>query len=314
MDVNNLINVIQEGVTFFQPALSTIVGALLTTLFLKKNASQTEFEKIKAGKFNEVIDYLLDNEKMSYFEYYKCRNFLSVAKLADKFQNDFKESRNEEKTSFDFDWFVRFFDSAGNISNIEMQKLWARVLAGEVCNQGTFSLRTLETLKNMNQKEALLFQKMAHLVLTEKNGLKFILCMSNDLGKDINEEYGLTKNEFVILEECGLLSSIRNDNRIYLNEPLSGIWNGNIIIMFRYKHQDGVLNSYKYSSYTLTQSACQLFSIVDATPNNQYLIDIGKELMKKYSGNLIITAHPIIDSTNNPISYDQSIDLIKGII
>lgn len=312
LDTNNLINILENGVTYFQPALSTVVGAVLSTLFLKKNTSQPEFEKIKAGKFNEAIDFLLDTGKMSYFEYYKCRNFLNVAKLADKYETDFEKYKiNQENNSFDFDWFIRFFDSVGNISNAEMQDLWARILAGEINNQGTFSLRTLETLRNMNQEEAILFQKIAHLVLTEKNGLKFILCMSDDLGKDINEEYGLRKNEFIILEECGILSSIRNDNRIYLNKPLNGIWNGEIIIILKYKRQDGGINSYKYSSYSLTQSAKELLYIIDTTPNSEYLLKIGKELMKKYSGNLLITAHTITDIAENDVIYNATVDLLK---
>ncbi len=312
LNTNNLIDIFEKGVSYFQPALSTVVGTVLSTLFLKKNTNQLEFEKIKAGKFNEVVDFLLDTGKMSYFEYYKCRNFLNVAKLADRYEEDFKEFKtNQKSSSLDFDWFIRFFDSVGNISNTEMQDLWARILAGEIHNKGTFSLRTLETLRNMNQEEAILFQKIAHLVLTEKNGLKFILCMSDDLGKDINEEYGLRKNEFIILEECGILSSIRSDNRIYLNKPLSGIWNSEIIIVLKYKRQDGGLNSYKYSSYSLTQSAKELLYIVDTTPNSEYLLKIGKELMKKYSGNLLITAHAIIDLAENDVIYNEVVDLLE---
>lgn len=312
LDTNNLIDIIENGVTYFQPALSTVVGAVLSTLFIKRNTNQPEFEKIKAGKFNEVIDFLLDTGKMSYFEYYKCQNFLNVAKLADRYEDAFKEFKNNQKSnSFNFDWFIRFFDSVGNISDTEMQDLWAKILADEIHNQGTFSLRTLETLRNMNQEEAILFQKIAHLVLTEKNGLKFILCMSDDLGNDINEEYELRKNEFITLEECGILSSIRNDNRIYLNKPLSGMWNSETIIIFKYKHQDGGLNSYKYSSYSLTQSARELLGVVDTTPNNEYLLKIGRELMKKYSGNLRITAHKIIDISDNDVTYYDTVDLLE---
>ena len=163
----------------------------------------------------------------------------------------------------------------------------------------------------MSKEEAILFQKMAHFVLTEKNGLKFILCMSDDLRKDINEQYGIGKNEFIILEECGLLSFIRNDNRIYLNKPLSGIWNGETIIVLKYKRQNGGINSYKYSSYTLTQSAKQLLHIVDTTPNNEYLLEIGKELMKKYSGKLTITAHTITNISGKDVIYNDNINLLQ---
>ena len=104
METNTLINIMQEGATYFQPALSTVVGAVLTTLFLKKNTNKTEFEKIKAGKFDEVIDFLLDTGKMSYFEYYKCRNFLNVAKIADKFNEEHKDFKTQHNNTFDFDY------------------------------------------------------------------------------------------------------------------------------------------------------------------------------------------------------------------
>ena len=308
MDNNSLMNVFQSGMTYMQPALSTVVGALLTTLFLRGNTAKQEFEKIRASKFEEAADILLKNGKMSYYEYYKCKNFISIAKLADEANIwDKQTADDKKKPGFDFDWFMRFFDSAGNVSDINMQQLWARILAGEICNQGSFSLRAIETLKNMSREEAILFQKIAHLVLTEKNGLKFIMCMSNDLAQDINEKYGIGKNEFILLEECGLLSSIRDDNRVILNESLPGIWNGNIIIIFRYKQTDGVLNSYKYSCYTLTRTAEQLLSIVDAEPYDSYILDVAKELSKKYSGNLLVTAHRIIHNDISAFEYDSDI-------
>jgi len=312
VDTNSIIEIVKKGAAFLQPAIPGVVGALLTTLFLRKNTGAVEFEKIKAGKFEEAIDQLLESGKMTYFEFYKCRNFLHIARLADQYQEERKQSADGGDNPFDFDWFIRFFDAAGNISNEKMQELWAKVFAGEIQNSGAFSLRALDTLKNMNQKEAELFQRIAHLVLTEQNGLKFVLSMSGDLGKDINEQYGLSRNDFAILEECGIVNSLRSDSRITLKSKLCGIWNDNIIIIFKYKQTDGVLNSYKYSSYTLTQSACQLLSIVDTTPNDEYLLDIGVEHMKKYSGNLLITAHPITDSNFDSFSYDESTNLLRG--
>lgn len=305
MDINYLVEFATQSATFLQPAISTIVGALLSTLFVRNNTSTSEFEKIKAGKFEEAIDLLLKSGKMSYCEYFKCHNFLKIAKRIDR-ENVNADYFNE----FDFDWFVRFFDSVGNISNEKMQDLWSKVLAGEINNQGSFSLRTLETLRNMTQREATLFESMSHLVLTEKNGLKFILCMSDDLGKDINEQYGFFKKEFVLLEECGILSSIRNDNRIRLEESLNGIWNNSIIITLNYKRADCVINSYKYSSYTLTQTGCQLLNIINGVSDEKYLLDIGKELSQKYSGNLLVRAHRITKFDNDVPIYDQQMNLL----
>lgn len=61
--------------TFFSP-VNVIAGSLFTAIFLRKNTATQEFEKIKAGKFQEVADELLESGKMTYTEFYKANNFL----------------------------------------------------------------------------------------------------------------------------------------------------------------------------------------------------------------------------------------------
>lgn len=46
-------------------------------------------------------------------------------------------------------------------------------------------------------------------------------------------------------------------------------------------------------------------------PNNEYLLKIGKELMKKYSGNLLVTAHTIMKLAENDVVYNDSVDLLE---
>lgn len=186
MDENTLIEVIKSGLSLANSSISAIVGAVITTLFLRKNTQTTEFEKIKAGKFSEVVDQLLNSGKMSYLEYYKCKNYLDIAKKADiklseinKFADNSESSHNE----YNFDWFIRFFEAAGNISNEEMKTLWASVLAGEVHQSGSFSLRTLDTLYNMTPYEAELFADISRIILDDS----FLFSSMGDVGQDINE-------------------------------------------------------------------------------------------------------------------------------
>ena len=68
------------------------------------------------------------------------------------------------------------------------------------------NLSLLEAI-NISKEEAGFFQKAADYVFMGQNGLRFILCMSNDFGVDVNEENELRREEFIWLEECGLLSS-----------------------------------------------------------------------------------------------------------
>lgn len=63
----------------------------------------------------------------------------------------------------DPDWFQQYCDLVLNISNQTMQQLWAKILAGEIGQPGSFSLKTLFLLQRMSYKEALALQKAASL-------------------------------------------------------------------------------------------------------------------------------------------------------
>lgn len=104
------------------------------------------------------------------------------------------ESGNYEANDepVDPDWFTRWRDSAEKVSNDDLQKLWAKALAGEVATPGSYSLRTLEFLKNLTQIEAKQISKLASYVIDgfifklpylETNGLNFAYLLEmEDLG------------------------------------------------------------------------------------------------------------------------------------
>ena len=63
----------------------------------------------------------------------------------------------------DPDWFAQYCELILDISNSSMQQLWAKILAGEIATPGRFSLKTLQTLKQMSHKEAQSLQLAASL-------------------------------------------------------------------------------------------------------------------------------------------------------
>ena len=65
----------------------------------------------------------------------------------------------------DPDWTARFFDCVQDVSSEDMQKIWARILAGEVESPGRTSLRTLDTLRNMTQRDADMFKDICDFVI-----------------------------------------------------------------------------------------------------------------------------------------------------
>lgn len=61
----------------------------------------------------------------------------------------------------DEDWIVGFFGQCQDVGDIDMQSLWAKLLAGEVATPGSFSKRTLSTVRLMDKCDADLFTKFA---------------------------------------------------------------------------------------------------------------------------------------------------------
>lgn len=68
------------------------------------------------------------------------------------------------------DWITHFFDAAQDVSDQEMQKIWARILAREVAAPGATAPRTLEFLKTMTRDEAEAFKAVLSVSLMDSGG------------------------------------------------------------------------------------------------------------------------------------------------
>lgn len=64
----------------------------------------------------------------------------------------------EPKKVVEDDWLYQFNRYAEGVSNEKMREVWGRVLARQVVEPGTFSIRALNTLSVMNQGDANTFQ------------------------------------------------------------------------------------------------------------------------------------------------------------
>ncbi len=59
----------------------------------------------------------------------------------------------------DHDWIARYFEYVNDVTEKDVQKPWARVLAGTVRSPGSISLRTLSMLRDMTSLEARTFKE-----------------------------------------------------------------------------------------------------------------------------------------------------------
>lgn len=91
------------------------------------------------------------------------------------------------------DWVTRFFNTVEDITEDTMQNLWAQILAGEVKRPRTFSLRTLDVLRNMTKEDAELFSRTVSSYCYDG----YILTET---------QYGISLEDRIALSEMGLLS------------------------------------------------------------------------------------------------------------
>lgn len=68
----------------------------------------------------------------------------------------------------DPDWFFSFVHMAENVYSPQMQEVWGKIFAVESSQPGSFSLRTLQTLRQLTQKDALIFRQAVNLASRRK--------------------------------------------------------------------------------------------------------------------------------------------------
>ena len=112
----------------------------------------------------------------------------------------------------DHDWTARFFNDVQDVSSEEMQKLWGKVLAGEVERPGSTSTRTLSILKNLDKTAAVLFRTLCSACLSIKlDGNQFVdarvLSLGGKAGENALRDYGLAFVDLNVLNEHGLVIS-----------------------------------------------------------------------------------------------------------
>lgn len=72
-----------------------------------------------------------------------------------------KETATPE--AMDEDWIMDFFNKARNISNEDMQRTWAKLLAEEANSPNSIRKKSLFVLSNMSHSDAKIFEKLASL-------------------------------------------------------------------------------------------------------------------------------------------------------
>lgn len=296
MDGNALISCLQNGLETASK-VGPIVGAIFVAIFLRKNTKDAEFEKLKAGKFREVADRLLASGYMTYTEFYKAANFLHVAELADQvFKQDY-QNKADENQKYDFDWYMRFYDIVGNISDEEMQALWARILAGEIHREGTYSLQLLDILKNFTQKQAELYNRVcSHCFISGDN-----VYIPND--NEYLQFANITYQDILDLDALGLINSSGTTSLSVKVQPDRPALFGNDMLrmVIEYNGQGNATQEFSFLQFPFISAGRELITLIGKHGSEKDFLYFVKLLIKKnpIGASFVITPKRVVVKDNS---------------
>lgn len=239
-----------------------------------------------------MVDDLLESGKMTLTEYYKTKNFLDIAEIADGMVQ--KKSNKSNGKQYNFDWFIRYYEASGNISDKEMQILWAKILAGEIEKPSSYSLRTLDVLRNISKEEAERFVKICNAAIKIESGKYAIPADHDYISKNI-----INYSDILMLEEIGLINS---GSGIYINDDLESDTESKLYMYGSLIVKAIACEKRKFSLrvYPFTNVGNELATLIDRESNEENYLNLCKKLQDSNPG-VLITVHRIIPSENEDI-------------
>jgi hypothetical protein len=213
-------------------------------------------------------------ERVNYQEVKKQFNIESITSYA---AEELKSDDPITDEPLDDDWTTRFFKIVEDISNEEMQALWGKILAGEIKQPKSYSLRTLELIRNLSRAEAATFSKVANYAI--RDGNKNYLFKGR--GKILAEKYKIKYSEIASLIEVGLLqpgdfvqlqipTQPTDNKKVYIS--------GSIVIITTVKANTQTI---QIPVYVFSNAGNELLTLIKANQPIDYLASFAKSMKQE---------------------------------
>jgi len=214
--------------------------------------------------------------------------------------NDLQAEEVVSAEPVDQDWATRFFNIVGEVNNEDMQVLWGKILSGEVKQPGSYSLRTLETLRNLSKKEAEAFTKITNYVL--QSNATFLIYRDQDFLDSVGIKYA----DILLLDESGLL---KGDTTLQYTMSFTEqrntfglIYQNKIVLLHDKNTEDRKIN---VPCYVLTKAGSEIYSISSKNNDESYINNTATKLKEQ---NLTVEYSQIIRvNPDGTINYSEAI-------
>lgn len=221
----------------------------------------------------------------------------NIEKVLEIAAQELQQDDDVSDEAVDEDWIARLFNIVKDINNKGMQYVWGKILAGEIKQPGSFSLRTLDAIRNISQKEAEIFQKISPYILRE--GDKYFLLSD----PKILEKYDIKYAEIMKLDECGLVNS---GAHISLNLTISDSKDAEIFNTDKMLYIEGLstnITKISFGDFALTSTGIELYSVISVSPDENIVFDVAKLIEKKNPQNIKMSIYKVNSIEGQTITY-----------
>lgn len=311
MDSINLVKIDGRPIEKLIEVVSNAIGTLYEPRQLVRIArAEAEAERIKAIE-GAKTEALLTNNDERYAELSAIEKRI-VAKESKRQNNinnvvavaaqSLKDDKDVSSEPVNPDWATRFFDIAQDISDETMQDLWGRILAGEVKRPQSYSLRTLDVLRNITREEAELFEKIAQYVLYD--GSYYIYHFSGKTEENVLIEY----EDVARMIEIGFIQSGSSVTQNYFSNETES---NTAYLFYASKYVAFIeitpeIKKVSFPIYSLTRAGVELYHLVHLFPDIVYFESVLHRICKTNKKcNIKYATLKKLDYTKKEFIYDD---------
>lgn len=182
------------------------------------------------------------------------------------------------------DWINSFEQEAAQKSSTEMQEMFGSILAGEINTPGSFSIRAVKILGQMDKRAAILFQRLCSVAISLRVNSHFfdarVASLGGNAGSNALAKYTLSFDNLNTLQEYGLIISDLNS---WMDYAPAIAHNGSVPLGFTYAGQMHALvpkdegkapSEFKIHGVMLTKAGRELMTVVPVVEDAEYSKDL----------------------------------------
>lgn len=278
---------INLGIEKLVETISNATG--LTARGIRKNADAESYAAIKKAETETEVELLRLQGEEKIAQYVLARNKQkaeNVEEIVSRAKQQFAPDEQVSEEPVEKDWLNRFLNIAEEISDEDMQDIWGRVLAGEIKKPKSYSLRTLEVLRNLSKEDATLITKVSNYQVA--------------LDLLSTESFAVNIMDQTTLDDIGVICG---------EELVRTYTASNGKISFELNKQ-ALINIYapigvkiNFKGFKITKAGIEIMGLIQEHNYSSFYTDLSKYLKSK--GATKVTINEIVNWNGNQYQYKQ---------